>query len=67
MHGPCQRVLRAFVLLGVALTFTIGISAQTEKILYSFSRSPRLPKARTEVFRKQDSFPMERTTCMGRV
>jgi len=34
MKGTCWRV---FVLLGVALIFTIGISAQTERIVYAFT------------------------------
>jgi hypothetical protein len=38
MHRTCPRVWRAFVLLGGVLAFSIGISAQTEKILYSFTK-----------------------------
>lgn len=46
MKGTCLRVWRVVILLGVALTFSIAVSAQTEKIIYSFSndsdgRSPQ--------------------------
>lgn len=37
MKGSCLRVWRVVILLGVALTFSIAVSAQTEKIIYSFS------------------------------
>ena len=37
MQDLCRRVLRVFVLFALALVFAAGLSAQTEKILYSFT------------------------------
>src|SRR6516225_976055 len=38
MRQTCVRVWRACVILGVGLTFSAGLSAQTEKVLYSFTK-----------------------------
>jgi uncharacterized repeat protein (TIGR03803 family) len=38
MRDTSLRVWRAFVVLGVSLAFSVGLSAQTERILYSFTK-----------------------------